>query len=41
MCIVSYIMKTVKAMGALLKEVAAEIRTEELRTLLKRLVEHF
>jgi len=35
MYVASYIMKTEKALGALLKEVAAEIRTEELRTLEK------
>jgi len=35
MYVASYIMKTEKAMGVLLKQVAAEVRTEELRTQLK------
>ena len=37
MYIASYIMKTEKAMGVLLKEVAAEVRIEELRTQLKKI----
>ena len=32
MYVASYIMKTEKSMGVLLKQVAAEARTEELRT---------
>ena len=37
MYVASYIMKTEKAMGALLKQVAAEVRTEELRTQLRKI----
>jgi len=37
MYVASYIVKTEKAMGALLKQVAAEVRTEELRTQLKKI----
>jgi len=37
MYVASYIMKTEKAMGVLLKQVAAEVRTEELRTQLKKI----
>jgi len=37
MYIASYIMKTEKAMGVLLKKVAAEVRIEELRTQLKKI----
>ena len=37
MYVASYIMKTEKAMGVLLKQVAAEVRTEELRKQLKKI----
>ena len=37
MYVASYIMKTEKSMGVLLKQVAAEARTEELRTQLRKI----
>ena len=37
MYVASYIMKTEKSMGVLLKQVAAEVRTDELRTQLKKI----
>lgn len=37
MYVALYVMKTEKAMGALLKQVAAEVRTDELRTQLKKI----
>ena len=41
MYVASYIMKTDRAMGQLLKRVAAKARTEELRQQLRKLVQHF
>ena len=40
MYIASYIMKTERAMGELLKQVAAEARTDELITQLRKLAQH-
>ena len=37
MYVASYIMKTEKSMGVLLKQVAAEVRTDELRTQLRKI----
>jgi len=37
MYVASYIMKTEEAIGVLLKQVAAEVRTEKLRTQLKKI----
>ena len=40
MYVASYIIKTERAMGVLLKQVATEARTEELRSQLKKLAHH-
>ena len=37
MYVASYIMKTDRAMGVLMKQVAAEVRTDELRTQLRKI----
>ena len=41
MYVVSYVMKTEKAMGALLKQVAAEVRTDELEFQLRKIASAF
>ena len=41
MYVASYIMKTDRAMGVLLKQVAAEVRTDELRTQLCKISSAF
>ena len=40
MYVASYLMKTERSMGELLKRVAAEARTDELKCQLRKLVQH-